>query len=289
MVYPRKHNTVKPETVYMVMLQHDDGGREILYDRYHVGEVISADILKAFKQGFVGAAIYKSWNNADGDRAWFPVSTWLKDEANGEGYAIVHGEHWPRECLGRDVLVHIDVTGKRTILQKTYEVHDEVGYEIRVSSTDPTWMDEFARANAPGGKTYADEQVVLWWPFGRNSGKTAAAAGAEALMSGPSGLESNLAKISRLEQQLAAAKRGEGMFKAAWQDACLAYNKAVDTRDQLAETNQKLRDAAVHYKQTIDRLCEERDSKARDSETYKKAWESTLARLGEVKAAARNA
>lgn len=261
MVYPRKHNTVKPETVYMVMLQHDDGGREILYDRYHVGEVISADILKAFKQGFVGAAIYKSWNNAEGDRAWFPVSTWLKDEANGEGYAIVHGEHWPRECLGRDVLVHIDVTGKRTIRPSEHKV----------------WMDELPVAMTwDVGKTYGgDEQVVLWWPFGPQLGQETAAAAGEAPMGGPSGLESNLAKISRLEQQLAAAKRGEGVFKAAWEAACLAYNKAVDTRDALAEANQKLRN--------------ECDSAGRDRDTYKAAWSSTLERLRVIKVTTRDA
>lgn len=128
----------------------------------------------------------------------------------------------------------------------------------------PTWTE---------GKTYDDCEIVLWWPLGRNFGKTATAGG-EAPMGGPAGLEGNLAKISRLEAHLAASRQScqfehderrrlagllsgqkaqADMFKQAWAVACEALNKTHDTlkaerlahaktSDQLSHTGSALLD-----------------------------------------------
>lgn len=104
---------------YMVILQHDDGGREVLWDGYMPPDnSIKTDVLREFKRGFVCAVIYRKGRSALNDPAWVAFSTWTPDDSFDKGYSVNAGEHWARPVLEQNQTVITDINGVRRIAHR---------------------------------------------------------------------------------------------------------------------------------------------------------------------------
>lgn len=93
-----------------VILQHEDGGREVLWDNYRSWELLMHDLEREFKRGYVGAVVY---DKSTGIPLRSIVCTRINHKRQPEGYSKNGVEHWARPILAPNAVIVEDERGRR--------------------------------------------------------------------------------------------------------------------------------------------------------------------------------